>query len=507
MKKLIASITCGLIAASCFAITASAEVDYKGVKLPFKVEAPVNVAVNYIGDTTDSLTTCKIAYSTPKDMNAWLSAAADYTTHDQTIEKLSTEYGLSEIAVTAQIDWAIDDPENGWHYTPYWDGETYTDDEGRKIWAGFGHDKDYQTRVGEWDYVEEGVDSNEAVTDKWILRDPTLYDPNAENYYEGDNDWFYGNDLIPGLKNQLKDDQYELVVIEEGSNEKTIFIDFTKHTLYTRVRFAVTVWTESDYNESFPIFSDWSATASTGKDAEKFTPYTKETLKAPVISNLRYYEEEFNGYPQIAVTLTVPEELTKNATVIEANGGTVYPEWEARVPGGEWVRLQGGQEITSGELVLALQHLAEDIIRQNSENGVSTGETVLAKDSPIELRGRYFCSQYDGYNGEWLDDFYSDYSEVLTFGSQEMSHTEASAPAESSVKESAPSSAQVESAITEAAQGFANMFLIIIIIIIAVVLLIIAAVVVIIIVVVNKKKKKNNNNNNNNNVPPAAPMQ
>ena len=108
--------------------------------------------------------------------------------------------------------------------------------------------------------------------------------------------------------------------------------------------------------------------------------------------------------------------------------------WEARVPGGEWIEQQAGDDITAGENIISLLFLGEYLANKNKENGEDS-DLVLEKDSPIELRARYFCDQSAISDTEAGQPFYSDYSEVLTFGSQEMSKTEQPSIAESSVAE------------------------------------------------------------------------
>ena len=240
-------------------------------------------------------------------------------------------------------------------------------------------------------------------------------------------------------------------------------------------------------------------------------PYTKDTLEPPIISDLRYYEGEFNGYPQIAVTLTVPDDLKKNQTVLASKGGGINVEWEARVPGGEWVGLQGDGDITAGEHVIALQNLAENIKYKNTEAGISNPDIIIEKDSPIELRARYFCNQYESYGGEWLGEFYTDYSEVLTFGAQEMSKNEEPSPAESSIADESKAQSSVEASKDESKEqtskdeskeqtsieaskseekkgGFPIWIIILIIIIVLIII-------IIIIILVLKKKKDDDKNN------------
>ena len=431
MKKIISAAVCALTVLSCFSLSAGATNDNE-TKLPFTLETPSKLSLSYLeGD--DSPTTMSLAYSMNDSMCKWMSYAADPTTHDEAMEKLLKEYKLEDIYVNIQIDWAIDDPENGWHYTKYWDGETFKNDDGKTEWAGFGHDKEYQSHVGAWDIVEAGIDA-QSVNNIWVTRGITVYNnPEwTEEEYKENNQDFLGTDLIPGLKDQLKEDQYTLIETDPESHEQMIKIDYTKHTAYVRARYAITLC-DADGGRT-PVFTEWSEAAGSGKDAQEFKPLTKEELAPPVISDLRYYTEEFNGYPQIACTLDVPKEIIDKKTEISAHGGEIRVEWEGRSPEGEWVGLQGGVDVTAGESIIALQNLGEWIVEQNKIKG--EGEhLVLEKDSPVELRARYWCSQKTGYNGEEIGEFYSDYSKVLTFGSQEMSTTIEAAPSEAEVSD------------------------------------------------------------------------
>ncbi len=460
MKKIIASAACAAIIMSAASISAAAEVDTKGFDLPFEAEKPANTALGWL-DGGDSPTTMKITYSMGGSMNEWLSAAADPATHDATMEKLSKENGIDDLYVSAQIDWAIDDPENGWHWTKYWDGEIVKTED-REEWTGYGYDKDYQVRTGDWDILD-GWAYPQKINDCWILRGGLVNDT---------TEWFYGTDLKPGVKDQLKEDQYTLEDTDSEDNEKLLVIDWTKHTAYVRVRWAITATKiENDTTITRPIFSEWSEISSFGKDAAEAVSYTKDDIKPPVITGLEYYPDEFNGYPQISCTLTVPAELEKALTSINARGGDIRVEFEARVPDGEWVGLQGDLTITSGKMVFALQNLAESLI---GEDGEKSG-VILEKGSPVELRARYFVM-------DDTEDFYSDYSDVLTFGTEELSAPEkVSAAEESKASDESQTSEKNE-------QEKSNPLIIIIIII---VLLIIIIIIVIIIISKKKKDKKN----------------
>ena len=510
MKKVITVLSCAAVIVSDLPLTVSAEPDNKNTKLPFEVTAPATVSLSWL-EGGDSPTSMNAVWSMNDSMCKWLSEASDLNTHDAVLEKLQADYGLSEVWVNAQIDWVIDDPEAGWHYTPYWDGEETTDEDGVKTWYGFGHDKDWQSRTGEWDVVECGV-YPKTVNECWILRGRPI-DNNPEYTEENRaaaNEWFYGNDLIIGLKNQLKDGQYTLVETDPETHDQAIKIDWTEHTAYIRVRWAVTAVEEDDTRT--PIFSDWSEIASYGKDSKPFVPFTKETLAAPVISGLKYYPDEFNGYPQIAVTLTVPEELSSGLTNVTARGGDIHVEWEARVPGGDWVGLQGDGTITAGECVIALQNLANHIMDKNKEAGIESSDIILENGSSIELRARYYCSQYSYLHGDYLGEFYTDYSQVLTFGSQEMSKPEEVSVVESSAEEESKTEAskaeiskteasKAEISKTEASkaeESKKSSFPWWIIIIIVVVIIII--IIIIIILILSKRKKDDDDNNK---TPPA----
>ena len=371
MKKLISIVFVCAMLLSCMATGVFAE-----DKLPFELVPPANVTVSWL-EGNDSPTTMKMAYSLSNDMTKFFKEKEEASI-EGTVDELLAKYGVEDLWMTTQIDWAIDDVEDevsGWHYTKYWDGiQNY----------GLGYDDEGRCRVGEWDAVDMGIgNATETVNDHWFLRGV------SEDALNGNTDT-----KTPGLKDQLRPDQYKFD--EEGG----LTIDFDEHTAYFRIRFVLATYktTEEDSVYNY-YYSDWSDTVAVGKEGEKFEPLTEKDLAAPVITDLRMTDRDFNGCPVVAFTLTVPDELAANATKLEANDGGIVIETEARVKGdSEWVLMQNADWIIkAGEMECPLIHLL------NEEH------KTIDKDTPIELRCRYRCSQ------SGLDDIWSDYSEVLTF--------------------------------------------------------------------------------------------
>lgn len=375
MKKLLAcalALTLLLGCASVLALTFSAVGSYE---LPFTLKAPPTVAVEKIDG--DSPTTMKFVYSMDNEMAEWLRRRETFNGEGD----FFAQYPFDDLWVHIQIDWAVDDvkdPVSGWHYNEYWDGHPY---------YSWGHDDEDHCRVSDWDVVDAWIGSSDTVNDVWVTRGV----PNDERWY--------GNPETgtPGVRDQLRPDQYTY----DEENEE-LRIDFTQHTMYFRARFVVTVRTESDEVTDDYFFSDWSETVAWGKDAAS-TEIDLSAIKAPVVTGLRMTDDEFNGAPIVAFTLTVPDELSRNLTLLEAKGGTVWIEVEARLnkEGAEWVELQGDWTVKPGEMTAALQNLAEH------EGGIE-------QDAEILLRTRYWVQTPEE------EEFRTDWSNVITFGSDKV---------------------------------------------------------------------------------------
>ncbi|MBR4768862.1 MAG: hypothetical protein IK088_07790, partial [Lachnospiraceae bacterium] len=256
MKKLITILLASLILVMSFTVGASADeflttgllLTATGASnLPFELKAPQNVTLAKTEDTASwGAPALGISYTVPNDMNQFLIGLEE--AEDQ--EAYLAGYGYYEFLVSLQMDWALDDvndPVSGWHYNEYWDFDNY---------FGFGQDSEGRYHKSEWDITETGLGNNDSFQSFWVF--PDL--PNDERWNGNpENGWV-------GVKDQLNPDQYEYVIDSDG--EGSLRIDYTKHTMYARMRFVF--WgtkLDGDDRELF-AYSDWSNVASAGKDGE-----------------------------------------------------------------------------------------------------------------------------------------------------------------------------------------------------------------------------------------------
>ena len=348
--------------------------------LPFTLTAPANISATWL-EGRDSPTTCALSLSLDNEIAAFFQELEEANSEGRGEEFLAP-YSFGEIWINVQIDWAIDDvndPVSGWHCNEFW---TQRGD------INIGYDEDWNIRTSEWDMVDWGLNNaTETVQTYWVLRDV----PENER-------WYGATDTrTPGVKDQLRPEQYEYY-------DDNVHIDFSQHTAYFRARFYVTTRTETEDDSYDTVyFSDWSETCAVGKDGARSGPLQPGDLAAPIITDLRMTDEEFNDNPVVAYTLTVPDDLAAQVTRISAAGGGIWVETEARVKGdAEWIGLANSDwTVKPGEMKCALIHLAKE------------GE-VIPKDTIIELRCRYWCSQPE------RDDFYSDWSKVISFGTDDI---------------------------------------------------------------------------------------
>ena len=383
MKKLLAPVLVLAVLMSCFIIPVSA--DTGDIDLPFKLIPPKSISMSkvYDGDSTD----INLSFSKEEDMVKFMQDMGDEDKKAEIFQKL----GVEDLAVNAQVDWALDDP-NDWHHDTWWDDNEAT------RYFGLGYDKDGHPRTNEWDVVELWL-YPQISEECWITRyagnpkDPEDTRWNGEDYEGG----VHRN----GMKDVLKEGQYIVKHTDDG--EAYITIDYTKHTLYIRMRYFVTVWyTDNEGNPAtYYLLSDWSDTASFGKDGNQWKPYTEDEIPAPVISDGYMTGEEFNNYPIVNYKLTVSDDLSEKFTTISGFGGYARLYVEARIKGtDQWFERQGDDEPKT-DMSFDVLALAGD------------GKPIY-KDTEIEFRTRYFVEQRTGYNTEVVSEFYSPYSKVLT---------------------------------------------------------------------------------------------
>ena len=386
-KKLFPLISAALLAAANLSFPAFAE-ESSDQKLPFELSAPENVSITYL-DGNDSENTCEIHYSQNTSMSEWSSRR---DSDNEAVMKELNDMGYDDLWITSQIDWSIDSQDD-WHYNEYWDSE--------------GYDADYHMKLGEWAFFSCAY-SPETSMSEWIFRYMGNIDDKEDTRWYGRHE---DGDDYDGWKDVLKPEQYDIVKHDEESVAK---IDLAKHTIYTRVRFLVTARTLGDESKDIRIGSEWSETAAVGKDAEEVKPLEPGDIAAPVISDLKYTDEDFNGYPVISFKLDVSDELSAQLSQATGTKGAIWLIAEAKLADKEnWVELQGDFTIKSGDMKIDLNALADS-------------EGKIEKDTPIELRAKYLCMQ------EGLDDFESEYSSVLTFGATDMQVDEPSSVIEES---------------------------------------------------------------------------
>ena len=382
MKKFLAPVLVIALLMSCFIIPVSA--DTGELKLPFKLipSKAVSMSKVYDGDSTDM----NFTYSMEEDMIGFMQECED----SEKKEALLKQLGIDDIAIDAQIDWALDD-KNDWHHSEYWDDNEAT------RYFGMGYDKDGHSRTCEWDLLSIWPYA-QTTNDCWITRYAGNPDDPDDTRWNGED--FEGGVHRNGMKDVLKEGQYE---IKRTEDEAYITIDYNEHTLYARMRYYVTVWdTDGSGNPvTRYLFSDWSDAASFGKDVNQWRPYTEDEIPAPVISDGYMTGEEFNDYPIVNYKLTVPEDLAEKFTKINGFGGYARVYVEARIKGSnQWLERQGDSDPKS-EMGFDVLALAGD------------GKPIY-KDTEIEFRTRYFVEQRMGYNTEVESEFFSPYSNVLT---------------------------------------------------------------------------------------------
>ena len=380
MKKFIKIIAAALVCImilSCMSVFAEPADDTPA--LPFTLAAPTKTATVWL-EGRDSPTTMSYTYTIDNSIAEFFKKR-DKAALDETIDEFMSQYDFKDIEVIVQIDWALDDVNDeisGWHCNEYWlqRGD-----------VNIKYDEDWNIRTSEWDMPDWGLgNATETAQTVWVTRSV----PNDERW-NGNPDT-----KTPGVKDQLRPEQYEYRIDEE--DDGTLYIDYTEHTMYFRSRLVALTWDEDDKLDAF--YSEWSDISGYGKDIAAVEPVQPGEIDPPVISNLRLTDMEFEDNPVVAYTLTVPDKLQDQLSRVDVKGGVLWIEAWARIIGTtEWKNITGDWVVTPGEMRAYLNYL--------TENGEMIPEGV-----GIEMRCRYYCSQWNDDIGE----FWSDWSNVITFG-------------------------------------------------------------------------------------------
>ena len=400
MKRIISLIVCSLMLLALVpAVFADGWKKPDAIKdLPFEFAPPTYISVSEIksGDARTN-----VSISQPDDLIAFFCEKDDaYLAESEvpgSVEAFYNKYGITDIYVDVQTDWAIDDVNDevsGWHYRPVWDNDGLNDN--------------CVQICGPWD-MQGFLWYPKTTIDAWLF-DGVYYNPDEDP--SENRDWLGLNEMpdteeaIPGalgLKDQVREGQIKFNDDHYGT------IEIENHTLYVRARYELTVRTMNGEEEVTNLyFSDWSETAAVGKDAPQWEPLVEGEVAAPDISNLRMTMDEFNDYPVVKFDLAVPDELAKAVAEVEVRGGGITLCTEGRVPGlTNWVELQGEWEIKPGAIEMKLISLVDPELEENE------GKVLITINTPLELRCRFFISQYEAYGGDHIGEFYTDYSTVL----------------------------------------------------------------------------------------------
>ena len=347
-------------------------------QLPFEFDKPTFVSLSYVGEVEGN--TLSVVYGQNQNMSAYFQRLGEYDTRDETLAELA-EIGIEDIWIESQLDWSIDNTTD-WHYNKYWDTQ--------------GYDADYTQHLGEWAYTDLGY-SLDSANSAWIMR-------YMGNTSDPDDERWYGTENSPGWKDALGEGNYEIV--KEDDDYSYAVINYDKHTVYFRMRYAAAYWAKDDpENIVHRIFTDWTDPACYGKDAPPWVEYTAEDIPAPEISDFVLTNEVEHHNPVGAITLTVPKSLEKINAAITACGGSVRIVADARIYGTEeWVTDIPIYPwwVIGGQYKFSLYPLAE-------------AGKPLPENTPLEFRCRYYVDQYDQAH-EWVSEFYSEYSDILSFG-------------------------------------------------------------------------------------------
>ena len=344
--------------------------------LPFVLEAPKYAFLDRLSDDVTEQNV-NAAFTKNASMQEFMNLSQEKRT-----QALSMN-GLATLKVTAQIDWAIDDP-TGWHYDDYWDTD--------------GEDQDGHLLAGDWAYLD--VDpGKEKVCSTVIFED--FGDPEDKK-----NDSWKGFGYAKGWKDVLTEDQLTL-------NEETghYYVNWEEHTLYIRVRYAVVTEDNDEENLRNHYFSGWSPVASFGKDVEEYYPYmTADEIPVPVLADLEVLDGDEETGKLLSFDVSIPKDkegrdLEEIAARTEVYDGLAQLVFSVRFNEGEWVRCF--RDVYSGNFQVPISEVLKD-------------DEVYQDGSTVEVYAIIWMEQHLGVNGEWCGDLSTTPSNTIAIGKEDI---------------------------------------------------------------------------------------
>lgn len=341
--------------------------------MPFEFKAPEYVFLDRTSDLA-TVQTVNLAFSFNQSMREFLALGTGEA------RDAINSVGLATLNMTAQIDWAIDDPE-AWHYSEAWDND--------------GKNEKGQVVVGDWAWIGIELEGdNKKVQSVRIF--PDFGDPKAK-----DNTAWNGSGNIKGYKSIIP---AEILKTDEENGH--YYIDWTEHTLYVRVRFKCVT---EDNDEEFmknTYFTDWSEVVSYGKDVEEYYPYENETaLPKPELSNLTVETVDPDEGPVLKWNTSLPADFLENAIRTEVYGGVAHLIYSVRLnQTGDWKNIY--EDVISGEYTVPINSL------------LAEGESYAEGDA-VEVNAMVWIDQYLGIEGDWVGSLSGERSEIITYGIDE----------------------------------------------------------------------------------------
>ncbi|MCR5466217.1 MAG: hypothetical protein K6F11_05185 [Lachnospiraceae bacterium] len=338
---------------------------------PFILEAPKYAFLDRLSNDPKKQAV-NAAFSINDSMAGFLSLSVD-----NRLSLLNAE-GLADMAVTAQIDWAIDDPKD-WHYNQFWSTE--------------GKDEDGNDTLGAWAYI--GIElEGEKVQSVKVFED--FGDPEDK-----ENIAWKGQGHKTGWKDVLPEE-----ILKKDEEEGFYYVDWTEHTLYIRVRYQVITFDNDEEHLKKTYFTAWSPVASFGKDVEEYYPYLLAAdLPVPEISDLEAHPGVDGSEAQLTFRVNIDEKFEENALRTEVYGGIAHLVYNIRTDkDGEWKMVYG--DVGSKTVTLPFSEFMPE------------GETYK-EDMYLEVRAFTYIDQYLGIGGVWCGSLSGEFSDSRILGEKE----------------------------------------------------------------------------------------